>query len=109
MTKSLRFFLLSFLSISFLCSCASHNKPQISFLEKRADYEDKERQKAQIKDLKASFISLKRTEPHLADIWIHPHELPSGDFFQGGWVKTLLSHSAWEVEGYQKNHSLIKK
>ena len=49
-----------------------------------------------------------RTNPTVTDIWIHPHEMPTGDYFRGGWIRTVISNARWEVEK-KKSPLVIKK
>ena len=94
MTKSI--LLLS--TVLFLTSCASLQNLSQNLLEKRADYKHDNKVKTALEDLNStSLLAPKRTQSKTADIWVHPHEMPTGDYFLGGWVRMVISPSQWEM------------
>ena len=82
-----------------LNSCASMNRaPSLNMLEKRADYNDQNEIKEALGEVDNPLLVPVRTNPTIADIWVHPHELPNGDYFRGGWIRTVVTRSHWQVE-----------
>ena len=59
-------------------------------LGERAEYE-------RVNDLRLSSSqeNLKRSKATVTDVLIHPHEMPSGDYFLGGWIRTVLKEPRW--------------
>ena len=98
--RKILFFLL------LLPGCATNRVPSLNMLEYRADYSGVRRIKDHLSSLDDPSFLPQRTPAKVADIWIHPHEMPTGDYFRGGWIRTLISHSKWTVGGPP---SLIKK
>lgn len=86
------------LIILFLCSCAMNRAPSMRLLEKRADFDGKYRLDSALSEIESPLLVPKRTVPVMADIWVHPHELPNGDYFRGAWIKTLITKPTWEME-----------
>ena len=83
----------------FMNACASMNRaPSLNMLEKRADYNDQNEIKEALGEVDNPLLVPVRTSPTIADIWVHPHELPNGDYFRGGWIRTVVTRSHWQVE-----------
>jgi hypothetical protein len=57
-------------------------------LEERAEYE-------KVNDVKiySSQADLKRSKTAVTDVFVHPHEMASGDYFLGGWIRYYLCHA----------------
>ncbi|MFK7822710.1 MAG: hypothetical protein AB8G05_01030 [Oligoflexales bacterium] len=91
-----------------LDSCAISRAPSLNLLEKRSDYEGTEQIKEALEEVDHPLLVPTRTKPVIADIWVHPHELPNGDYFRGGWIRTVVTRSYWQVEEKQES-LLIKK
>lgn len=81
-----------------LCSCAS--TPQLKLLEERAEYDT---------DLPTQvgpegFLTEKgkkvpvRVKSSVVVGWLHPHEMPSGDYFLGGWVSLVIDKARWDLK-----------
>lgn len=82
-----------------LPACSMMNRmPSLNMLERRADYNGLRRVEEHLSSLDGPLLVPQRTQPKVADIWVHPHEMPTGDYFRGGWIRTLVSHSKWTVE-----------
>ena len=79
-------------------SCSSMRALSLNFLEKKADYDGVHKTHHAIQELKGPLLAPKRTGPKMADIWIHPHEMPTGDYFLGGWVRILVSQPQWKMK-----------
>ena len=86
MKKNLIGFIVSF----FLASCAISRAPSLRLLEERADYD-----RVNAVRVSSSQEDLKRSKALVTDVFIHPHELPSGDYFLGGWIRTVLKEPRW--------------
>lgn len=86
-------FLLS--SVIFLNACSTPRAPSINFLEMRSDY-DKKSELKDVKNTKALFVP-SRTKPQEVDIYIHPHETIHGDYFRGGYVRSVVKGGQWEL------------
>ena len=92
----------------FLASaCAMNRAPSENLLEKRADYEGIHEIESSLKAVDNPLLVPIRTQPIVADIWVHPHELPNGDYFRGGWVRTVVTRSQWQME--DSNQVLLVK
>lgn len=81
-----------------LNACAINRAPSLNLLEKRSDYENVHQVKEALEKVDQPLLVPVRTKPVIADIWVHPHELPNGDYFRGGWVRTVVTRSHWQVE-----------
>ena len=86
-------FLTSFLLIG--CSTTSFDK----LLDKNADYDGSHRIKAQLDASRGGVYGPRRIEAKLTDVYMHPHEMSGGDYFLGGWIRTLVSHAYWDGAG----------
>ncbi len=93
----------------FLAACSTTRAPSLNMLEKRADYNGKHQVNEVISEFEPSILIPNRTSAKVADIWIHPHEMPTGDYFRGGWIRTLISKSKWQMERVEIPDSLNEK
>ncbi|MEK7692116.1 MAG: hypothetical protein AAB425_13965, partial [Bdellovibrionota bacterium] len=41
----------------------------------------------------------RRSAPRVARVWIYPHELPSRDYFWGGYVSLIVTEDSWVFDG----------
>jgi hypothetical protein len=99
--------LLPIVLLSLLSACATNRAPSLNMLEKRADYQGLGKLQEALSNVDAPLLVPKRTKPTVTDIWIHPHEMPTGDYFRGAWIRTVTSKAQWEVES--KKDISIKK
>lgn len=76
-------------------------------LEKRADFEGLGKLNKALSAVDSPLLVPKRTKPTVTDIWLHPHEMPTGDYFRGAWIRTVISKAQWEVES--KSRISVKK
>ena len=90
-----------------ISSCSSFNSPSVNMLEKRADYEGKYQMDDSLKTLDNEIFTPNRTRPKITDIYVYPHEMATGDYFRGGWIRILIAKGRWEMEGPKKEK--IKK
>lgn len=91
----------------FLSACATTRAPSLNMLEKRSDYDNTGQIEDALSSVDAPLLVPQRTKPTVTDIWIHPHEMPTGDYFRGGWIRTVIAGARWEVE--KKKAPLIIK
>ena len=83
-------------------ACVFTRAPSLNLLEARADYDGMEDVERSLNAVDNPLLVPIRTEPRVADIWIHPHELPNGDYFRGAWIRTIVSRSGWRVDEERK-------
>lgn len=79
-----------FIAISLvllISSCSQFPKSQ-KVLEKRSGYEEKT----------PTSIKVSRTKAKIKKAWLHPHEMPTGDYFGGAWIYLLVSPTSWNFE-----------
>jgi hypothetical protein len=82
----------------FLFSCAMNRAPGMKMLEKVADYDSLKRVDEELDSVRRPLLIPRRTKALVTDIWIHPHEMPTGDYFQGGWIRTVINRASWKLE-----------
>lgn len=92
-----------FLSSAVLAGCI-HRAPSLRMLDARAEYDDAEAAtgaslKLSSRDAIAPLDGAVpvRTPPKTANIWIHPHETPTKEYFWGGWITTVIEGDRWEL------------
>ena len=107
--KRLTFFLFTICTI-LLSSCSTTRAPSINMLEKRADYNG-EIDIDTFLEGQPSLLVPSRTKPTEIDIYIHPHETIYGDYFRGGYVRSIVAQSKWELRNKKmpKAYSTRKK
>ena len=87
-------------SILFLGACATNRAPSERMLDARAGYDD-----GGDKPLDVTFtpsddkVVPKRSAPVIADVWVHPNELATGDYFLGGWIRSVVKEPHWTTSG----------
>ena len=99
---------MSAIAVLFLNACAMTRAPSLKMLDKRSDYDNIYGVQEALESVDQPLLVPVRTQPVIADIWVHPHELPNGDYFRGGWIRTVVTRSHWQVED-QKQPLLIKE
>ncbi len=99
-------FLIIFSVITFT-ACSTVRAPSLNMLKKRADYRDINHIESSLNSIENPLLVPSRTHPMVADIWVHPHEMPTGDYFRGGWIRTIVTRSRWFVD--KKSQSLLIK
>ena len=87
-----------------LTGCATNRAPGLNMLDIRADYSGKEYINSEL-----SGHDPVRTVPKVEDIYIYPHEMPTGDYFRGGWIRTLVSKGQWKLEEVAPRSTSPKK
>ena len=88
--------------VNITAGCAVTRAPSDRMLDARSDYKSD-------KPLEVEFIPTeqkvapKRSAAVTADIWVHPHEMGPGDYFLGGWMRTVVKEPHWShAEGVGK-------
>lgn len=94
----MRHILLLLLMLGHMGGCAMTRAPSLNMLEKSADYENLGEIKEALDEVDHPLLVPIRTKPVVADIWVHPHELANGDYFRGGWIRTVVTRSHWQIE-----------
>ena len=74
------------------CVSTDFNK----MLDRTADYDGKLHAEETLKTSSGPVFGPKRVEAKLTDVYIFPHEMGNGDYFMGGWVRTVVSHAYWK-------------
>jgi hypothetical protein len=95
-TRTLPALLISF-SVLGLGGC-QNRAPSLRMLEERSAYGsgvDEEEVGLYQRGRPNSFTSARKSAPRVARAYIYPHELPSKDFFWGGWVSLVISPDEW--------------
>lgn len=88
----LRISLVFLISILVGCMSTSHQ----NLLDETADYDGAIHAQQSLDAVNGAVFAPKRVEAKLTSAYIHPHEMSNGDFFLGGWVKTVVSHPYWD-------------
>lgn len=82
-------------SVLFFNACSTTRVPSINFLQIRSDYDGKSKLK-DVNETSALFVP-NRTKPQEVDIYVHPHETVHGDYFRGGYVRSIVKGGQWEL------------
>ena len=86
-----------------LPACAMNRADSLRMLDRRAEYEDPARtQKLNLRESSTSgelpgSIPV-RSQPKVAEVWIHAHEMASRDYFWGGWMSVVVEPDQWEMK-----------
>jgi hypothetical protein len=96
----IRIYLASLISL-LLTGCVTR-APTLNMLEQTADYDGSKRVSESLGELKGPLIQPYRTEAKTTDILIHRHEMPTGDYFLGGWIRAVIAGPRWEVDASTK-------
>lgn len=83
----------------FLTACSTTRAPSVNFLEIRSDYSGTSNLK-DVNDTSSLFVP-NRTKPKQVDIYIHPHETVHGDYFRGGYIRSIIQGGQWELTEVQ--------
>ena len=87
-------------STMFLGACATNRAPSERMLDARSGYDN-----GGDKALDVTFtpsddkVVPKRSAPVIADIWVHANELATGDYFRGGWIRSIVKEPYWTTSG----------
>lgn len=74
---------------SILVSCSS-SATKVRMLNERANYKSKMAQISSVQNKE-----LNRQPSKKAKVYVVPHELPSGDYFHGGWMEIIYEKEKW--------------
>lgn len=82
---------------SFAVGCASSDK---NLMEERAGYDIRTPPMLlpQEKNGKPVAYMPVRVPKRVTLAWLHGHELPNRDYFQGGWLSLLVNDETWEMK-----------
>lgn len=94
MKTSIAFIQMCLISL-LLSSCASR-APSLRMLDKRSSYEMDSKEFVYIDD------ELSRDKAREVKIYIYPNEMPSGDYFQGGYLRAVIEKGKWTYK--RKKH-----
>ena len=75
--------------------------PSIRMLDSRADYggaPDDEEVALYQRGRHAQDTVLRRAAPRVTKVYIFPHELPTRDYFWGGYVSLLIAQDQWVLD-----------
>lgn len=87
-------------TLSGLTSACMHRAESQKMLEVRAGYAKSQGSEAAALSLPLSQDnqnSVRVVPAKTVDIWIFPHETSPTEYFQGGWVTTLLEGDRWQA------------
>ena len=96
----MKFFILLFPVL--VGACSINRAPSLNMLDKRADFNGMNEVEEALQAVDNPLLVPVRTEPLVADIWVHPHELSNGDYFRGAWIRTVVSRSSWRMDDKQQ-------
>ncbi|MGE4233050.1 MAG: hypothetical protein AB7F43_06955 [Bacteriovoracia bacterium] len=81
----------------FLSACA--HGPDVKMLEKRANYDAAGSEDVEFGvSPEGDKLIPQRTETQTTDVCIYPHEMANGDYFLGGWIRTVIFEPRWAVQ-----------
>lgn len=75
----------------FLTACQSSQPPSLNMLEKRSDYDGEYITEKLNEDTRYFLSRSNSSKSKYSDVRVHPRELPSGDLFLGGWIRTSIT------------------
>ena len=90
--------LVALLISAAMAGCAS--APNLKLLEERANYDagvPKSIDVAGFIDEKGKVVPV-RVNSNVVVAWLHPHEMPTGDYFLGSWVSLVVNKPGWEIQ-----------
>lgn len=78
----------------------SHNTLKVKALDEKANYRPDATPALQLSAQRDGQYKLgpKRVGSKEKVCWYHPHEMPSQDYFLGGWIKLVYEDEHWEPE-----------
>ena len=82
------------LLISSITACQTMNHQNM--LDDTADYDSSRHVERSLSQLSGNILGPKRVEAKIINIFVYPHEMDNGDYFMGGWVKTVVSKPYWD-------------
>ena len=85
------------LLISFVTGCSSSQK---NYLEERAGYDLRTPPMLLPNEKNGKPVAYMptRVPKRVVLAWLHGHELPSHDYFQGAWLSLLVNGETWEMK-----------
>lgn len=95
---------ISGLALLLLPGCAMNRADSLRMLDRRAEYEDPaDRSSHRLRLRESTSDGLPgpvpvRSQPKVAEVWIHAHEMASRDYFWGGWMSVVVESDQWEMK-----------
>lgn len=87
-------------ALCLLSACATTRAPSERMLDARAGYDTHGDQPLDVTFVPSDDkVVPKRSAPVIADIWIHPNEMATGDYFLGGWIRSIVKEPHWTTSG----------
>ena len=85
------------LLISFIAGCSSTSR---NYLEEYAGYDIRTPPMLLPNEKNGKPVAYMptRVPKRVVLAWLHGHELPSGDYFQGSWLSILVHNERWEMK-----------
>ena len=94
--KNYRINILVVLLSSLIFSACSSKQPKFEVLDERAGYQSHRPALSQIDKNSSNHPS--RSDAELVSVYMHPHEMPSGDYFLGAWLSLVVQGEHWNAE-----------
>lgn len=94
---------------SLYINACSHNTLKVKALEEKANYRPDATPSLQLLAKQGGPYKLgpKRMGSKEKVCWYHPHEMPSQDYFLGGWIKLVYEDEHWEPESTKTSQEAI--
>ena len=85
-----------------LQGCAMNRADSLRMLDRRAEY-DSASGVGRLSLQESSSSGMPgpipvRSQPKVAEVWIHAHEMASRDYFWGGWMSVVVEPDEWEIK-----------
>lgn len=111
MRLSIRILLVSLTNAVLVFAVGCQNRaPSLRMLDARSGYnsslEDEEVALYQ-KGRESTDTLVRKSAPRIARVYIYPHELPTKDYFWGGYVSVVVSADEWITEGPKSSSDLF--
>lgn len=92
---------LVFIALAILAAGCQNRAPSLRMLDTRAEYDPatEDEEVALYQRARHHPESLvRRSAPRVAKVYLYPHELPSRDYFWGGYVSLVVASDEWTYE-----------
>ena len=91
----------AFIALAFALAGCQNRAPSLRMLDSRAAYnaDAEDEEVALYQRARHNQDSLvRRSSPRVARVYLYPHELPSRDYFWGGYVSLVVAADEWTFE-----------
>lgn len=106
-------------TLLFVLPACQNRAPSLRMLDHRAGYDDLDehevglyqKRKGGFNSLQGSTVSngvFRKSAPKVSRVYIYPHELPTKDYFWGGYVSLVVTPDEWIVEPEESNWRTIQ-